>query len=373
MLTISDGGAAISKTATAAKPDAPKGGPDKAEPKSKAKAPAPSFIEKALTTVGLKGAAKAAKEGARDIAQAGKQQPTPERAVVATVVEAAKSQGKIAAAAAGDVAKAGKKVAERLTEPVRREGAEAAREIGAAGKNVVDTAKKSAAEGRAAVKKAWESQPTPERAVIASGYELIKQGLVGQARTLGSVANLGKEALEGAFEVAINNPIIEAGRIGVSEAAKGAAKLGRSLIGFGLDVGARGANGAAKAADSAKQSAWGIAERTIEQQRENAKEITGAATKLGRDYVDNFKLVDDEVTKAWNDAPTIERKIAFAAYETAENMVEGTVENITNGANLAKEVIEAGVENTVMVGKNVVDAVTAGPKAIGSFVKGWLG
>jgi hypothetical protein len=234
-------------------------------------------------------------------------------------------------------------------------------------------AAKAAKEGAENVRKAGRSQPTPERAVISSAFELFKQGHIAQARVLASVANVGKEAVEGALEIAINNPVAEAGKIAVTEAAKGVAHIGRSLFGFGVDAAARGANGATKAAGSLKDSATAIAERTIDQHRENAREIGDAASKYGRDWVDSLNPIDDEVRSAWNDAPTIERKVAFAAYETAENLVQDSVRNTVNAANVGKEIVEAGVENVVTTGKNVVDAVTAGPKAAVGFVKGLFG
>ena len=334
-----------------------------------------------MDTVGLSGAVKAAKEGAARVAKAGDDQPTIERKVVAKVVEAAKAQVSVTAAAAGDVIKAGVKVAapivgaylhvaDRVTAPARREVAEAARETFNAGKNVVTTQRDNVSETIREVKDAWNNAETPERAVIAAGYELLENGAQSQMRTIGSLLNLQKQAVEGGFEIAINNPLTSAARIGVTEASKGLWSAAGSIFGFGQNIAGRGANGAVEAGRSIASTGSSMISRNIDQQKENFNEISDAVSQYGRGFINNLNPFNDDVSDAWNNAPTTERKVIAAAYETAENLVQGTVSNVTNAANVGKEVAEAGVENAVNVAKNGVDIVTGTAGAVTGFVGG---
>lgn len=357
--------------------------------KQAASRPEPTIVEKGLKAVGLEGAAREARRGAREAERAVQNQPTPERKAVVAVAKAAETTARTAAAAAVEVAtpvvKAGKKHADRISAPARREAAEARTEVTDAAKGVGTAAGNSASELARETSNAWKSQPTIERKVVVAGAEVAENLVQGNLRTAGAVAKLGLEAAEGVAELALNNPAIEQAKIvgsaagrGVqaagSAAADGVRALGSTLFGFGqarIEGGAKGASSAAETAGSARDE---IRDRSRAQAAENRQEIGDAATTYREGWVSSLNpFDDDEVQSAWKDQPTIERRIAVAGYETAETIVQDMGSNLVNFGNLTKEVGEGVVEDTITGARNVGTAVSGGAKAVGSFVGGIFG
>lgn len=326
-----------------------------------------SIVSKALDGAGLDGAASEARRGTQRIRKAAAEQPTPERAVVATVVEGAKAGINIANAAAGEVAekvgRAAKPVVDAVVGPTAREGREAAREIGAAGRNVAETSSESRAELTREVSEAWNDQPTIERKVAVAGYEVAENVVQGAGRELGALANAGKEVLEGAGELIVHSPGVNAVRAGAGAAWNGVTAL--------FD---RGSRGVEKAGSSVAQTRDSISERSDAQGAENRREIGEAAGDYGRDLVDSLNPFDDEeVSAAWNDQPTIERQLVVAGYEVAENAIQDGFRNSVNAGRVVGEVGEAAAETLVTGVQNAGDALAGGAEAVGGFVSGLFG
>jgi hypothetical protein len=376
MLTVDDRPGARTTTAVPSRPSKTAAStPSAAAAKPK---PVSTPVDKALDAAGLKGAAAEAKKGANEVVKAVKEQPTVERAVAVGVYKTGEAAVKTAAAAAGDVGtkavEVAKPVVAAVTRPTVREVKEAGREITAAGKDIVDTASANAAELRKEVGAAWKDQPTIERKVAVAGYEILENHVQGTVRQAGSLLNGGKEILEGAAEIAINNPANTMVIAGGKATVDGAVNAGRAIAGWFGDRISGGAAGAVEASKTASNTGSSIAERTQQQVDENRREVGGAASKFGAGWIDSLNPFDgDEVKDAWEDQPTIERKVAVAAYESAEDAVQNGVRNVTNLANLGQETAEAAAQSVVTNVQNTGDAIAGGLDAAGDFLGGLFG
>lgn len=347
-------------------------------------APAPKKVEK-KDDGPLPEARKAAAEGAKEIKKAYDSQPTPERGVVVAAGKAIESGVKIAKAGAEEI---GKKVVEAtkpIHEPFTREIKEAGKEIGKAGsdygKKWFDSLNPFDEDN---VKKAWDDAPTPERAVVFAGIEAIKNVGKDAWENTKNLGNLGKEVLEGAGEIFLNNPVFNAAR----EAGKGALELGKKgveIAGKGIEKGIEvgkdavdavggwfsdringGAEGAVKAGKTSAETGSKIVNRSVDQAKENAREIGEAAGN----FDDNF---DYDISGAWDRQPTPERAVVAAGWNILSTSVTGAGETIADAGNVVKEVAEAGVENVITGLENTGDALAGGAKAVGDFVGGLFG
>lgn len=306
------------------------------------------FFSRVLDRLGLHGAADEAQRGTDLIREAWSDQPTIERKIGAAWGRAWEANLRTHAAAAIDVARP---AVEHAYGPVLREAGEAAREVAGAYGGVVATGMESMRETRREVGDAWNSHDTIERKLAAAGYELWENGWQANLRHVRGVANVGKEVVEGAAEVATSNPITRAQRAIIGGGAKGAVDAGRSLL----------------------QTTGDNVRRAVDQQVENAREVGSAAVDVGRTQADNARELGREVSEVWSSDTTIERKVARTGYELVENGVQGTVRTQAAAANVVKEAGEAAVENVVTGARNAGNAVAGGFKAAGSFVGGLLG
>jgi hypothetical protein len=313
------------------------------------------MVERAKARAKDAAASRDAKDGADSIGEVVRNQPTPERAVVAGAAHVVT------------------KVVGFATAPMRREVGEAAREVGNAGGNVVDTVKDGAGDLIREVGAAWDSQPTIERKIVVAGKEVIENAVQSGVRTAGSVLNAGREVAEGALEIVLNNPVNAATTAAASWAGRGVLELGGNVMGWFGDRISGGARGAVEAGKTGVDTGRSIWSRTIGQARENVTEIAGSVVNIGSTQVNNAREMAREVSDAWNADTTIERRIAGAGYEAVENAVQGTVRTVASVANVPKEIGEAAVENVITAGQNVGDAVAGGFEAAGDFIGGLFG
>lgn len=146
-------------------------------------------------------------------------------------------------------------------------------------------ARKAAKEGADEIRKAVDAQPTPERKAIVRGYKT--------------------------------------GEAVVTTAIAGAKEIGEKV----------------------KDIAKPIHEPFTREIREAGTEISKAGSKYGKDWVDSLNPLDEQdVRKAWDDAPTIERKILFAGWEGVKNVGSDAWNNTKNFGNLGREVLEGAGE-----------------------------
>ncbi|MCW2921910.1 MAG: hypothetical protein JWL76_1784 [Thermoleophilia bacterium] len=332
-------------------------------------------------------ARKAAAEGANEVKKAVDAQPTIERKIVVGAYKTGEAAVKTAVAGAGDIGKKVVEASKPLHEPFTREIKEAGKEVGKAGekygKGFVDSLNPFD-EGN--VKKAWDDAPTPERAVVFAGFEALKNVGKDTWNNVKNLGNLGKEVLEGAGEIWLHNPInnaIKEGVKGAVELGKKGVELGKKGVEIGIEAGKDvagavggwfsdringGAEGAVKAGKTSAETGSKIVNRSVDQAKENARELKEA----GKNFGDNFDGYS-EISDAWNKQPTIERQLVVAGYEAVENTVQGVASTIVDSGNMAKEVVEAGVENVITGVENTGEAIAGGAKAVGNFVGGLFG
>ena len=308
---------------------------------------------------------KAAIEGAQKVKKAIDAQPTPERAVIAGGIEAAKEGVNVIGTAAKEVAGKVAEATKPIHEPFTREIKEAGREIGEAGaeygKSWFDSLNPFDEKN---VKEAWENAPTPERGVVYAGWEALKNigsDAVENAKNLGE---LGLEVLEGTGELIANSPGVNA----VKEGVKGAIELGKGIGSWFGDRIEGGAEGAVKAGKTLDETNDRIEARTAAQDAENDRELGEAADNF-KDNLDGFS----EVSEAWESAPTPERAVVYAGWEILENSGQALGETVVDGLNYLKEDAEAFAEDTVTAVQNLGDTISGGFEAAGDFVGGLFG
>lgn len=321
-----------------------------------------SPAKKAATEPEIEGpfveARKAAKEGAREVAKSTSEQPTPERRIVVGAAKAIEAGAKTVVAGAKDLKHAADKALKPIMEPYEREQKEAREEVSKAasdyGKGWWDSLNPFDEKN---VQDKVSKQPTIERKIFWAGVEGAKNVFHDGVENAKNAGNLLKEVGEGAVETFLHNPLFTAQQ-----------KAGEALLGWGKDVLDGGAKGAVKAGKTLAGTQAENAKRSIEQHKENITEIKDAFGNFGDNY-DRFS----EVGEAWDEQPTIERKLVVAGWNIGENLFQSNVENLVDAGNVVKEGLEAGVENTITSAKNFGNSVAGGLEATGDFVGGLFG
>jgi hypothetical protein len=259
--------------------------------------------------------------------------------------------------------------ATQLVAPTLRELEEAGSEVADAGRRYVETERSSAERLRTEVADAWNSQPTPERAVVVAGWRALQEAIRANVERTRAGFDVGREVVEGAVEVALANPGATAMRLAGEQVVEGARQVGRHVV----DRAIKGAEGGVRAARVVAETHAGIVGRSVDQQRRNAEGIGRAFTGVHQARVDGMRQLHDEVAAAWRDQPTIERRLVVAGYEVVENSIRNSIRDAEAQADVVRSIGQAAVENVVTGVRNLGDVIGGNVRAAGELLGGLFG